>query len=93
MKLLLIVLTALLTGCACKPKVEERWLPGEKIKLEVDARLLADCPELQAEEATTDTTAPLLFKAKDARAYGECRRRHNELANLVRKHINNGGSK
>jgi hypothetical protein len=88
MKTLITLCAALaLTGCATDKPVIFTPDPSQQVKLQIDDRLLVDCPAMPEGVSIVSTDDITTAHGADAKLYGDCRRRHNELAAIVRQKL------
>jgi len=84
-----VLLTAALAGCA-GPRVNMPAFvpdPSQQVKLVIDPRLLEPCPPLPEDVKIVEIEDILVVKAQEAKLYAQCRARHGELSDLVRKEL------
>lgn len=87
MKTLTLVVAAMaLAGCATEPN--RILAAGQDKKIDIDERLMQECPALPENVSIKTPEEILPAYANAAKLYGECKRRHQELTGTVRKAFN-----
>lgn len=81
----LLFLTLLLASCeTTRPFIPD---PSQQVQIRVDEELLKDCEPLPENVQIVEPDDILKQLATGAKIAGDCRRRHRELASIVRKYI------